>query len=78
MITCATTKPPNIPTTSMRIEIPAAAPLDTPFVLTSLLSPGTGLPVGFSVGLGGAGGGVAGTRPSLNEDFSAGMASVKT
>ena len=36
MITCAISRPPQIPTASMRKEIPAAAPLDTPFVFLLL------------------------------------------
>ena len=31
MIKCAISRPPQIPTASMRKEIPAAAPLETPF-----------------------------------------------
>jgi len=36
MITCAISRPPQIPTASMRKEIPAAAPLETPSVFILL------------------------------------------
>lgn len=76
MITCAISKPPPIPTASMRIEIPAAAPLDTPFVLSVLLPPG--LPVGLAVEWAGGRGRRVGLKPTKNEDLAASNVSVKT
>lgn len=72
MIKCAITKPPPIPTASMRKEIPAAAPLDTPFVFTLLFPPGFGWLDGLAVAPDGAGpGALVGLRPTKNEDLAA-------
>ena len=59
----------------MRIEIPAAAPLDTPFLCLPP-PPGWGLLEGVVVA--GGGGGGLGLNPTKNEDFTALRVSVKT
>ena len=69
MIKCAITKPPQIPTASMRKEIPAAAPLDTPFVFTLLFPPGFGWLDGLAVAPDGSA--LVGLRPTKNEDLAA-------
>ena len=74
MITCAMSKPPAIPTTSMTIETPAATPLETPFFRLPP-PPGWGLLEGVT----GMGGGVTpGENPTTNDDLIACSVSVET